>query len=89
MALSKEEILDAIASMSVLEVSELIKMMEENGIMASELHLRNDRHSVFAESKCELPALDDFYSRFVHIPCGWWVDDTERKRIVALIRKGW
>ena len=27
MALSKEEILDAIASMSVLEVSELIKMM--------------------------------------------------------------
>ena len=29
MALSKEEILDAIASMSVLEVSELIKMMEE------------------------------------------------------------
>ena len=64
-------------------------VMEENGIMASELHLRNDRHSVFAESKCELPALDDFYSRFVHIPCGWWVDDTERERIVALIRKGW
>ena len=29
MALSKEEILDAIASMSVLEVSELIKMMED------------------------------------------------------------
>lgn len=29
MALSKEEIFDAIASMSVLEVSELIKMMEE------------------------------------------------------------
>ena len=29
MALSKEEILDAIASMSVLEVSELIKMIEE------------------------------------------------------------
>ena len=29
MALTKEEILDAIASMTVLEVSELIKMMEE------------------------------------------------------------
>ena len=29
MALSKEEILDAVAGMTVLELSELIKMMEE------------------------------------------------------------
>lgn len=36
MALTKEEILDAIASMSVLEVSELIKMMEEKfGVSAA------------------------------------------------------
>ena len=36
MALSKEGILDAIASMSVLEVSELIKMMEEKfGVSAA------------------------------------------------------
>ena len=36
MALFKEEILDAIASMSVLEVSELIKMMEEKfGVSAA------------------------------------------------------
>ena len=36
MALSKEEILDAIASMSVLEVSELIKMMEDQfGVSAA------------------------------------------------------
>ena len=36
MALSKEEILDAIASLSVLEVSELIKMMEEKfGVSAA------------------------------------------------------
>jgi large subunit ribosomal protein L7/L12 len=36
MALSKEEILDAIASMSVLEVSELIKMMGEKfGVSAA------------------------------------------------------
>ena len=36
MALTKEEILDAIASMTVLEVSELIKMMEEKfGVSAA------------------------------------------------------
>ncbi len=69
--------------------NDFVRMMEENGIAASELHLRNDRHSVFAESKCELPALDEFYSTFVHIPCGWWVTDADRERIVALIKKGW
>ena len=36
MALTKEEILDAIASMTVLEVSELIKMIEEKfGVSAA------------------------------------------------------
>ena len=36
MAITKEEILDAIASMTVLEVSELIKMMEEKfGVSAA------------------------------------------------------
>ncbi len=36
MALSKNEILDAVASMSVLELSELIKMMEEKfGVSAA------------------------------------------------------
>ena len=36
MALTKEEILDAIASMTVLEVSELIKMMEDKfGVSAA------------------------------------------------------
>ncbi len=36
MALKKEEILDAIAAMSVLEVSELVKMMEEKfGVTAA------------------------------------------------------
>jgi len=36
MAANKEEILEAIASMSVLEVSELVKMMEEKfGVSAA------------------------------------------------------
>ena len=40
MALTKEEILDAIASMTVLEVSELIKMMEEKfGVSAAAVAL--------------------------------------------------
>lgn len=66
-----------------------IKMMEENGVMASPLHHRSDTHSIFAESKRELPNMEKWYNSFVHIPCGWWIDDEELNRIVELIKKGW
>lgn len=66
-----------------------IKMMADNGVMASPLHHRSDTHSIFAESKCELPNMEKWYNSFVHIPCGWWLDDEERTRIVELIKKGW
>ncbi|OJV53739.1 MAG: pyridoxal-5'-phosphate-dependent protein [Bacteroidetes bacterium 43-16] len=66
-----------------------VKMMQENGITASELHLRNDRHSLFAESKVELPVFDAFYEKMVHIPCGWWLTQEDRERIVDVIKKGW
>lgn len=65
------------------------KMMEANGITASPLHHRNDTHSVFAYAKCPLPNMEDWYSHFVHIPCGWWVTKEDRERIVDIIKKGW
>ena len=64
-------------------------LMEENGINASPLHHRSDTHSVFAASKTELPAMDEWYKSFVHIPCGWWVDDGDRERIVDVMKGGW
>lgn len=76
-------------TMKVEQREEFIKMMEENGILASPLHHRSDTHSVFSESKCELPQMDEWYSKFVHIPCGWWVGQEERERIVDVIKKGW
>ena len=66
-----------------------IKMMDANGISASMLHHRNDTHSVFAESRCDLPGMEEWYRSFVHIPCGWWVDGEIRQKIVGAIKKGW
>ena len=76
-------------TMKVERREDFIKMMEENGVLASPLHHRSDTHSVFSQSKCELPNLDRFYSEFVHIPCGWWVGEEERERIVSAIKRGW
>lgn len=66
-----------------------IKKLAENGITASELHLRNDRHSVFSESKTILPVFDEFYKKMVHIPCGWWLTKEDREKIVKVINEGW
>ncbi len=68
---------------------DFIKMMEANGITASPLHHRSDTHSIFKESMRELPNMEKWYSNFVHIPCGWWVSDEDRNRIVELIKQGW
>lgn len=76
-------------TMKVKNRDKFIKMMESIGVMASPLHHRSDTHSVFKDSKCSLPGLDEFYQEFVHIPCGWWVTDEDRKRIVEAIKKGW
>jgi len=67
---------------------DFIDKLEENGILASPLHLRNDRHTVFASERT-LSNLDVFYEKFVHIPCGWWLTIDDRERIVDVIKKGW
>lgn len=76
-------------TMKVEERDSFIKMMESNGVITSPLHHRSDTHSVFAESKCDLPNMDEWYRSYVHIPCGWWVNDEIRENIVDIIKKGW
>ncbi len=68
---------------------DFIEMLKQNGVAASPLHLRNDRHSVFIAQPGKTPSLDVFYEKYVHIPCGWWVTDADREKIVELIKKGW
>jgi len=67
----------------------LSRYLTEHGIGNSQAHKRNDLHSVFASSRRELPGLDSFYSRMLHIPCGWWVSDEDRKYIANTIKMGW
>lgn len=66
-----------------------IRTLSENGIMASELHKRNDLHDYLNDFHQKLPVLDNFYSKLVHIPCGWWVTNEDREKIVEIIKRGW
>ena len=68
---------------------DFIKMMADNGFMASEIHKRNDLHTYLNDYPSEMPNLDRFYSRLVHIPCGWWVTIEDCEKMIELIKKGW
>lgn len=76
-------------TMKVKDRENFIKMME---LMESRFLLYIIvviQHSIFQKSKRSLPNMDKWYKEFVHIPCGWWVGDEERERIVETIKKGW
>lgn len=66
-----------------------IKKMAENGIMASELHKRSDSHTYLNDFNLELPNLNEFYRKMVHLPCGWWVSKEDCDKMVEVIKGGW
>lgn len=45
------------------------------GYYASGVHFPNSRYSVFGRQDIELPGVEEFYRRFLALPCGWWMDD--------------
>lgn len=52
---------------------EAIKNFREQGYYASGVHAKNNVYSVFGETNKELQGVNEFYSKFVALPCGWWM----------------
>ncbi|MBV8634430.1 MAG: hypothetical protein JO002_08080, partial [Burkholderiaceae bacterium] len=68
---------------------DLIAKLTAHGISAQRLHLRNDGYTCFGGAAAELPGTAQFDAANLSIPCGWWVDEAARGRIVQCIRGGW
>jgi dTDP-4-amino-4,6-dideoxygalactose transaminase len=65
------------------------KHMKDCGIVVSQVHERNDKHTAVKEFRSPLPTLDRVLPKVVSIPVGWWVTEDERQYIVDSIKKGW
>lgn len=72
-----------------LEREKFAAHLVSNKVACNVVHVRNDKYSLFREYAAELPGVDDFCSRMINIPCGWWVSDEDREMIVGIIRQGW
>ena len=68
------------------EVDKFISFLDTNGINASRVHARNDKHECFTTSR-NLFGLTEFYSHQVSIPCGWWLSKEDIEKIVLTIRR--
>lgn len=53
---------------------DLIEKFRKLGFYSSSVHLPNNYYSIFNNFE-ELPGVNDFYNRFLAIPCGWWVKE--------------
>ena len=60
--------------------------MTENGIGTDSAHVSNLRYSVFEKFNTDdLTGLEIFDSKMMNIPVGWWVSESDRKKIVDLV----
>lgn len=59
--------------------------MKDRGIQTSQVHARNDSHTMFANYKRDLPGVDEFTATQVNIPCGWWISPEMAEYIVESV----
>jgi dTDP-4-amino-4,6-dideoxy-D-glucose/dTDP-4-amino-2,4-dideoxy-beta-L-xylose transaminase len=65
------------------------RKLSESGIMVSQVHERNDKHSTVESYRSFLPQLDSIIDKIICIPVGWWVDEIARNHIADTIKSGW
>lgn len=64
---------------------EFMHAMKKAGIVTSQVHARNDEHTMFSEFRRVLPGVDEFAAEQVSIPVGWWLEDEHRAYIADTI----
>ena len=57
------------------------------GISSSQIHVRNDKYSMFGDSTSSLTNVDFFDTRELALPCGWWLTDETKSVIVDTIKR--
>lgn len=65
----------------------ILAKLAEEGIGAGQIHVRNDHYTMFGKNKRRLPNTDWFDARELSLPCGWWVGENERERIIEALKK--
>jgi perosamine synthetase len=66
---------------------ELVKRLNAEGVMSSQVHTRIDHHTAFHRFRSHLPGVDEFSREQLNIPVGWWLTEEEREFIAQKVVK--
>jgi dTDP-4-amino-4,6-dideoxygalactose transaminase len=69
---------------------DFMRQMAAANITVSQVHARNDRHTMMKPFQADLPGVDRFVEGMVSIPVGWWITDEQREYVadtIARLRK--
>lgn len=76
-----------IYTIKVTNKDKFMEFMNNNNIMTSQVHKRNDLHTCVSEFKTELPNLNRLENHIICIPCGWWVTKENSEYIVNKVKE--
>lgn len=63
------------------------ELLMEAGIGNGIVHNRNDTYALFSGFKTHLPNLDNYASRMLNIPCGWWLTREDLDYMLTTIKR--
>ncbi|RZS32707.1 dTDP-4-amino-4,6-dideoxygalactose transaminase [Herbihabitans rhizosphaerae] len=75
--------------MKVERRADFDRKLTDAGVMVSNVHQRNDIHTVVRKFDALLPGLDRVADRIACVPVGSWVSEEDRQHIVDTIKAGW
>lgn len=63
------------------------KYLHQNGVSSDVVHVRNDNYTVFKDFKSiePLKGCDEFCSKVINIPVGWWLTDKDLEKVISII----
>jgi perosamine synthetase len=69
----------------VQERLKFMREMQEANIVVSQVHARNDGHTMFKDFRRVLPGVDKFTEEQVSIPVGWWLTQEQREYVADTV----
>jgi dTDP-4-amino-4,6-dideoxygalactose transaminase len=76
-----------VASTSKISRDDLLKRLNDDGIMAGLVHVPNDDYTAFKQYKTKLVGVRRFASCQFALPCGWWVSEDDVTRIANRVKE--
>jgi dTDP-4-amino-4,6-dideoxygalactose transaminase/GNAT superfamily N-acetyltransferase len=74
-----------IFTIKVVNKNEFIKYMNDNNVVVSSVHTRNDKHTCVSKYCVDLPNLNKLENEFISIPVGWWLSNDNLQYITKLV----